>query len=63
LAGTTELFGSTVTDYRIFIIGFGTLLSIALFYVIERTRIGIVVRAASVNSAMVVDADRKLTHL
>ena len=53
LAGTTELFGSTVTDYRIFIIGFGTLLSIALFYVIERTRIGIVVRAASVNSAMV----------
>lgn len=52
-AGTTELFGSTVTDYRMFIIGFGALLSVALFYVIERTRIGIVVRAASVNSAMV----------
>jgi len=53
LAGTTDLFGSTVTDYRMFIIFFGTLLSIVLFYVIERTRIGIVVRAASVNSAMV----------
>ena len=53
LAGTTEIFGSTVTDYRFFIIGFGVLLSALLFYVIERTRIGIVVRAASVNSAMV----------
>lgn len=53
LAGTTEIFGSTVTDYRLFIIAFGALLSVALFYVIERTRIGIVVRAASVNSAMV----------
>jgi len=53
LAGTTELFGSTVTDYRLFIIGFGLLLSLALFFVVERTRIGIVVRAASANSAMV----------
>ena len=52
-AGTTELFGSTVIDYRLFIIGFGAILSVTLFYVIERTRIGIVVRAASVNSAMV----------
>ena len=52
-AGTTEVFGATVADYRLFIIGFGALLSVALFYVIERTRIGIVVRAASVNSAMV----------
>lgn len=52
-AGTTEIFGSTMTDYRLFIIGFGAILSVLLFYVIERTRIGIVVRAASVNSAMV----------
>jgi len=53
LAGTSELFGSTVTHYRLFIIAFGAALSVALFYVIDRTRIGIVVRAASVNSAMV----------
>ena len=52
-AGTSEMFGSTVTNYRLFIIGFGALLSVALFYVIERTRVGIVVRAASANSAMV----------
>jgi branched-chain amino acid transport system permease protein len=53
LAGTSELFGSTVTDYRLFIIAFGLLLSVALFFVIERTRVGVVVRAASANSAMV----------
>lgn len=52
LAGTVELFGSTVTHYRLFIIAFGILVSAALF-IIERTRIGVVVRAASVNSAMV----------
>lgn len=51
--GTRELFGSTVHDYRLFIIGFGIVVSVALFYVIERTRVGIVVRAASANSAMV----------
>ena len=53
LAGTVELFGSTVTHYRLFIIAFGILVSAALFFIIERTRIGVVVRAASVNSAMV----------
>lgn len=52
-AGTTEIFGSTVTNYRLFIIGFGSLVSLVLFLVIERTRIGVVVRAASANSAMV----------
>lgn len=53
LSGTVELFGSTVTNYRLFIVGFGALVSIALFLVIEKTRIGMVVRAASANSAMV----------
>jgi branched-chain amino acid transport system permease protein len=53
LSGTVEFFGSTVTNYRLFIVGFGALVSMALFLVIERTRIGMVVRAASVNSAMV----------
>lgn len=52
-AGTTEIFGSTVTNYRLFIIGFGSLVSLGLFLVLERTRIGVVVRAASDNSAMV----------
>jgi branched-chain amino acid transport system permease protein len=53
LAGTVEFFGSTVTNYRLFIVGFGVVVSAALFLVIEKTRIGMVVRAASANSAMV----------
>lgn len=53
LSGTTEFFGTTVTDYRLFIVAFGALVSVALFATIERTRIGMVVRAASANSAMV----------
>lgn len=65
LAGTTEIFGSTVTDYRLFIVAFGALVSAALFLVIEKTRIGMVVRAASVNSAMVsclgIDVDKVRT--
>jgi branched-chain amino acid transport system permease protein len=53
LAGTVEIFGSTVTNYRLFIVAFGALVSLALFVVLEKTRVGMVVRAASANSAMV----------
>ena len=53
LSGTTEVAGSVVTDYRLFIIVFGAVVSALLFYVIEKTRVGVVVRAASANSAMV----------
>lgn len=53
LSGTTEVAGSVITNYRLFIIAFGTIVSALLFYVIEKTRLGIVVRAASANSAMV----------
>lgn len=52
LAGTTEVFGSIVTDYRLFIIAFGIALSAGLFFAIEKTRIGMIVRAASSNSVM-----------
>jgi branched-chain amino acid transport system permease protein len=53
LSGTVEFFGSTVTNYRLFIVGFGALVSLALFLFIERTRVGMVIRAASANSPMV----------
>lgn len=53
LSGTTEVAGSVITDYRLFIIAFGAVVSALLFYVIEKTRLGVVVRAASANSAMV----------
>lgn len=53
LAGALDVGGTLVTEYRLFIIGFGLVVSALLFYVIEKTRVGIVVRAASANSAMV----------
>jgi branched-chain amino acid transport system permease protein len=52
LSGTVELFGSTITNYRIFIIVVGMALSAAMFLIIERTRIGMMVRATSSNSEM-----------
>lgn len=52
LSGTVQMFGSTITIYRLFIIGFGLALSLAMFVVIERTSIGMMVRATSSNSDM-----------
>ncbi|WP_442580528.1 branched-chain amino acid ABC transporter permease [Mesorhizobium sp. ASY16-5R] len=52
LSGTVEISGSTITVYRLFIIGVGLALSIAMFLIIERTRIGMMVRATSSNSEM-----------
>ncbi|CAN0271399.1 unnamed protein product, partial [Phaeothamnion confervicola] len=46
------VFGNIVTDYRLFIIAFGVALSAGLFFAIEKTRIGMIVRAASSNSVM-----------
>lgn len=42
-----------VSAYRLFIIGFGALVSALLFLMLERTVVGTVIRAASANSAMV----------
>jgi branched-chain amino acid transport system permease protein len=52
LSGTVQMFGSTITVYRLFIIGFGLALSLAMFLVIERTSVGMMVRATSSNSDM-----------
>ncbi|MFC3230515.1 branched-chain amino acid ABC transporter permease [Marinibaculum pumilum] len=47
------LFGSSVPSYRLFIIGFGALVSAGLFLLLDRTRYGIVIRAASSDPDMV----------
>ena len=52
LSGTVQMFGSTIAVYRLFIIGFGLALSLAMFVVIERTSVGMMVRATSSNSDM-----------
>lgn len=41
--------GMTIAPYRLFVIGFGATLAGALFYAIENTRVGIIIRAASID--------------
>lgn len=41
------LFGSVISTYRIFVIGFGAAIAGALFWCIERTTAGMILRAAS----------------
>lgn len=47
------LFGSSVPTYRLFIIGFGALVSAGLFLLLDRSRYGMVIRAASGDPDMV----------
>lgn len=53
LAAPTHLFGATVSTYRLFLIGFGTAVAALLFVALEKTRVGIIVRAASTDAEMV----------
>ncbi len=53
LSQPVELFGSSVPSYRLFIIGFGALVSASLFVMLDRTRYGMVIRAASGDPDMV----------
>lgn len=53
LANAVHLGSVEISAYRLFIIGFGALVAVAMFVVLERTPIGVLIRAASANSAMV----------
>lgn len=46
------LFGSQIPSYRLFIIGFGAAVSLGLFLLLERSRLGMVIRAASSDAEM-----------
>ena len=52
LGSSVHLFGSDVSAYRLFIIGFGVMVSLAFFFVLERSRFGVVVRGCSNDSEM-----------
>ncbi|MCD6671355.1 MAG: branched-chain amino acid ABC transporter permease [Burkholderiaceae bacterium] len=52
-AQPVQLFGSSIPSYRLFILGFGTLVSVALFLALDRSRHGMVIRAASTDPEMV----------
>ena len=52
LSGTVDLFGLPYPSYRFAIIGVGIVVAIALYLLIHRTRIGMLIRASASNPAM-----------
>ena len=46
------MFGSQIPSYRLLIIGFGAVVSVLLFLLLDRSRLGMVIRAASSDSDM-----------
>lgn len=46
LTGTTTLGSVSITNYRLFLIAVAVVLAVALWYLVDRTRIGAIVRAA-----------------
>jgi len=52
LEGSMTFFGATVPSYRLFVIAFGLLVAVALWLVIERTRLGAVIRAGVFDAEM-----------
>jgi branched-chain amino acid transport system permease protein len=65
LAGVTNLGALVYPTYRLFIIVFAVIVCLAVWYILERTRIGMVVRAATekpdLARALGVDVDRWIT--
>ncbi len=53
LTAPTHILGDTVSTYRLFIIAFGAAVAALLFVALDRTRIGVMVRAASTDPEMV----------
>jgi branched-subunit amino acid ABC-type transport system permease component len=52
LTGSVRIFGATVPSYRVFVIVFGLAMAVVLWLVIERTRLGAVVRAGVFDAEM-----------
>lgn len=53
LAGTVEILGQPFAIYRIFLIGFGLMMMALTWYVVNKTRIGIIIRAGVQDADMV----------
>lgn len=53
ISGATELIFTNYPTYRLFIIVFGSLVAVGLWLFIQRTRVGIIVRAGTLDSEMV----------
>lgn len=51
-SGSVTVFGAIVPSYRLFVIAFGLVMAVALWLVIERTRLGAIIRAGVFDSEM-----------
>jgi branched-subunit amino acid ABC-type transport system permease component len=51
-SGSVTLFGATVPSYRLFVIVFGLAMAAALWWAVERTRLGAVIRAGVFDAEM-----------
>ena len=65
LAGSVSLFGAVIPSYRLFVIVFGLVVAVALWLLIERTRLGAIIRAgvfdAEMTAGMGIAIDRVFT--
>jgi len=65
LAGSVTLLGATIPSYRVFVIGFGLVMAVALWLLIERTRLGAIIRAgvfdAEMSAGMGINVSRVFT--
>ncbi len=64
-AGSVTIWGATIPSYRIFVIVFGLVMAAALWLLIERTRLGAIIRAgvfdAEMAAGMGINIDRVFT--
>jgi branched-subunit amino acid ABC-type transport system permease component len=64
-SGSVQLFGATIPSYRLFVIVFGLVVALALWLLIERTRLGAIIRAgvfdAEMTAGMGIAIDRVFT--
>jgi branched-chain amino acid transport system permease protein len=64
-SGSVKLFGATIPSYRLFVIVFGLVVALALWLLIERTRLGAIIRAgvfdAEMTAGMGIAVDRVFT--
>ncbi len=51
-AGSVTLFGSVIPSYRLFVIVFGLVVAVLLWFLIERTRLGAIIRASVFDTEM-----------
>ena len=66
-SGSVRIFGATIPSYRLFVIVFGLLMALALWLLIERTRLGAIIRAgvfdAEMTAGMGIAIDRVFTFV